>query len=66
MKILAAVFFIGALGWGQCAMCFRTAEAQNRGRAHALNQGIGILLVPLAGSAGAIAWLAYKRRARRI
>lgn len=66
MKILAAGFFAAALSWGQCAMCFRTAEAQNRGRAEALNQGVAILLVPLAGGAGAIGWLAYRRRARRI
>lgn len=50
--------------YGQCAMCFRNAEAQTRARAAALNSGILILLVPLAGGAGAIARLAYKRRGR--
>ena len=47
-------------------MCFRTAESQTRARAEALNKGIVIMLVPLAAAAGAIGYLAYKRRARPI
>lgn len=66
MTRLAAVWFFSALTWGQCAMCFRTAESQTRARAAVLNQGIAILLLPVAASAGAIALLAYRRRARVI
>lgn len=50
--------------WGQCAMCFRNAEAQGRARASAFNQGILVLAAPLAGSFGLVGWLAYRRRAR--
>jgi hypothetical protein len=63
MKLLASGVFIAAMAWGQCAMCFRTAESQTRGRAEALNKGILILFVPLASAAAAIAYIAYKRRA---
>lgn len=66
MRILPAGLLFAAIAWSQCAMCFRTAEAQDRARARALNQGIVILAVPLAGGMGAIAWLAYRRRARTI
>ncbi|MFN0106265.1 MAG: hypothetical protein ACKV2U_29760 [Bryobacteraceae bacterium] len=64
MKLLAASLFFAVISWGQCAMCFRTAESQTRARAEALNMGILIMLVPLAGGAGIIGWLAYGRRAR--
>lgn len=64
MKFLAAGLFIAVLGWGQCAMCFRTAESQTRARADALNKGIIIMVVPLVGGVGTIAWLVYTRRAR--
>lgn len=66
MKGLPLALFLTALSWGQCAMCFRNAEAQTRARAEAFNKGVLILAVPLAGSAGVIAWLAYSRRARII
>ena len=66
MKLLAAALFFSTLAWGQCAMCFRTAESQTRARAEALNRGIVIMLVPLAVAVGAIGCLAYKRRARTI
>jgi hypothetical protein len=63
MKLLASGVFIGAMAWGQCAMCFRTAESQTRRRAEALNKGIVILFVPLASAAATIAYVAYRRRA---
>ncbi len=66
MKLLTAALFFSVLASGQCAMCFRTAESQTRARAEALNRGIVIMFVPLAAAAGAIGYLAYKRRARPI
>lgn len=66
MRLLATAALFGAMAGGQCAMCFRTAEAQTRARAEALNRGIFVLWVPLAASGGAVAWLAYRRRARTI
>jgi len=48
----------------QCVMCFRNAEAQNAGRARALNAGIVTLLVPLLVCFVLVGWLAYRRRAR--
>lgn len=66
MKQLGLVLFLTMGAWGQCAMCFRTAESQTRARAEAFNKGILVLAAPLAGSMGAIAWLAYRRRARTI
>ena len=66
MKTVVLVLFLTAASWGQCAMCFRNAEAQTRARAETFNKGILILAVPLAGAVGAIAWLAYNRRARTI
>lgn len=65
MRYALLLLFCG-MAYGQCAMCFRNAEAQTRARAEALNSGIAIMLVPLAGGAGAIASLAYKRRGRRL
>jgi len=66
MKSVVLALCLTAATWGQCAMCFRNAEAQIRARAETFNKGILILAVPLAGAAGAIAWLAYSRRARII
>lgn len=66
MKSIALVLLWAALAWGQCAMCFRNAEAQSRARAEVFNKGILVLAIPLAAIAGAIAWLAYSRRARTI
>jgi uncharacterized membrane protein len=64
MKPFAVALFFSALTWGQCAMCFRTAESQTRARAEALNKGIAIMLIPVAGAAGVIGYLAYRRRRR--
>ena len=64
---LAAILALGVtISWAQCAMCFRTAESQSRARAETLNKGIVIMLLPVASGAGAIVWLAYRRRARII
>jgi hypothetical protein len=64
MRYVAFFLFGAVMAYGQCAMCFRNAESQSKARAEALNKGILILLVPLAGSVGAIACLAYRRRSR--
>ena len=66
MSRIACLFIFAVMASGQCAMCFRNAESQSKARAEALNKGILILLVPLAGSAGTIACLAYRRRSRLI
>jgi hypothetical protein len=44
-----------------CVMCFRTAAAQNRQRARALNFGILVLGVPPLAILGGIVWLAVRR-----
>jgi hypothetical protein len=64
MTLAALAALTGMLAAGQCAMCFRNAEAQSRARAEALNRGILVMLTPLAGAAAVIARVAYKRRAR--
>ena len=66
MRTLLAGLLLAAVCGGQCAMCFRNAEAQTRARAEVFNRGIAVLAVPLAAACGAIGWLAYSRRARRI
>lgn len=66
MKPAALALLLASLGWSQCAMCFRNAEAQSRAREGAFNRGILIMAVPLAASASVIAALAYRRRARTI
>jgi hypothetical protein len=66
MKPLALAALWATCTWGQCAMCFRSAESQSRARADAMNKGIIVLALPLAAGAGAIGWLAYRRRARTI
>jgi hypothetical protein len=66
MRGLLLLVFLAVMAYGQCAMCFRNAESQSKARAEALNKGIVILLVPLAGATGCIGYLAYRRRARTI
>lgn len=66
MKPAALLLLWAALSWGQCAMCFRNAEAQSRAREGAFNRGILVMAVPLAVSVSVIAALAYRRRARTI
>jgi hypothetical protein len=66
MRIVFAGLLLAADCSGQCAMCFRNAEAQTRARAEVFNRGIVVISVPLAAACGAIGWLAYSRRARRI
>lgn len=67
MNRTALIGLLAATGmWGQCAMCARTAQAQTEGRQRALNQGILVLLIPLAGTAAWLANTAYRRRTRTI
>ncbi len=64
MMRLIPIALGAGLAWGQCAMCSRNAEAQNRGRQEALNSGIAVIAVPLLATGLLIARLAYRRRAR--
>ena len=41
-------------------MCFRTAAAQNLERAHVMNLGIGVMLVPPVLILGGFLYLAYR------
>ena len=45
----------------QCVMCFRTAAAQQVERAHVMNIGIGIMLVPPVLILAGFLYLAYRR-----
>jgi hypothetical protein len=45
-KLLASVTLLASQSWAQCVMCGRTAAAQNAARAHFLNVGIIVLLIP--------------------
>jgi len=46
----------------QCVMCGRTAAAQQAARAHVLNHGILILLLPPFLIIGALLWMARRKR----
>lgn len=46
----------------QCVMCFRTAAAQQSERAHVLNSGIAILLLPPLAVCACIIFLAARKR----
>jgi hypothetical protein len=60
-RVALALFLAAANGWGQCVMCYRTAEAQNAARSHILNMGIVLLgAPPFVILAGFIA-LAFRR-----
>ena len=63
---LLTLLFAAQLGFAQCAMCFRSAEAQSRAQAVAMNRGILLMLVPALGGLGLIGIVAYSRRARKI
>lgn len=52
----------GAIGWGQCAMCFRNAQAQDTARAAAFNRGILALGAPAAAGMCGLALLIWRRR----
>ena len=45
----------------QCVMCFRTAAAQQAERAHVMNIGIGIMLVPPAVILGGFLYILWRR-----
>ena len=45
----------------QCVMCGRTAAAQQSARAHVLNHGILILLLPPFLIIAALLWLARRK-----
>ena len=46
----------------QCVQCFRTASAQQAERAHVLNMGVLIMLIPAFLLLAGFTWLAYRRR----
>jgi hypothetical protein len=45
-RLLAILPLAVSLASAQCVMCYRTAAAQNTARAHVMNIGIFIMLVP--------------------
>lgn len=60
-RLWIGVIAKGALA--QCVMCYRTAAAQQAERAHILNQGILILLIPPFLILAGLIWLAWNRKA---
>ncbi|GEM_PF-904137 len=62
MKRLLALAALAAVqGWGQCVMCFRTAEAQSAARARLLNLGIVILGAPPFLILAGFCYVIYRR-----
>ena len=62
MKRLLSILALAApVAHAQCVMCFRTAAAQNLERAHVMNIGIGVMLVPPVLILGGFLYLAYRR-----
>ena len=59
MRWCLLLVMAGALQ-GQCVMCQRTAAAQQAARAHVLNRGILILLVPPFALIGGVLWMAKR------
>jgi len=63
MKRIAGLIPLGASSaFAQCVMCFRTAAAQNSARAHVLDIGIIILVIPPVAILSGFLVLCYKRR----
>jgi hypothetical protein len=63
MKRIAALALVAASSaFAQCVMCFRTAAAQQAERAHVLNFGILIMMVPPILILGGFMLLCYVRR----
>ena len=61
-RILALAPLAASTAFAQCVMCFRTAAAQNAARAHVMNIGIIIMLIPPIAILAGFMWLCYKRR----
>lgn len=63
MKRVAALALLAcSTAFAQCVMCFRTAAAQQAERAHVLNFGILIMMVPPILILGGFMLLCYVRR----
>ena len=63
MKRIAALAPLAATSaFAQCVMCFRTAAAQQAERAHVLNFGILIMMVPPILILGGFMLLCFVRR----
>ena len=60
MRRLWLVLTLVSAASAQCVMCQRTAAAQQSARAHVLNVGILVLLVPPFLIIGGILWMAYR------
>ena len=60
-RLLASLLMAASSAFGQCVMCFRTAAAQQAERAHVLNIGIIIMLIPPVAILGGFMLLCYKR-----
>jgi len=61
-RIAALTPLAASSAFAQCVMCFRTAAAQQAERAHVLNFGILIMMVPPILILGGFMLLCYVRR----
>ncbi len=61
-RVAALVPLVASSAFGQCVMCFRTAAAQNAERAHVMNMGIIIMVIPPVLILAGFMLLCYKRR----
>lgn len=65
-RIVLAILLAGpVLGWAQCAMCRKNAEAAAPGLAKGLRIGIVMLFVAPYAAAGLVGWLWYRRMKAR-
>lgn len=65
-KLLLALLLAGpVLGWAQCAMCRKNAEAAAPGLAKGLRIGIVMLFVAPYVAAGIVGWMWYRRMKAR-
>lgn len=60
VRVVCLCFALCLALHAQCVMCQRTAAAQQTARAHVLNRGIAILLIPPFFAIGAILWMARR------
>jgi len=60
-RLLSILPLVVSAANAQCVMCFRTAAAQQAERAHVMNIGIGIMLVPPVVILAGFLLLAWRR-----
>ncbi|MCS7189657.1 MAG: hypothetical protein NZ933_07635 [Bacteroidia bacterium] len=63
-RVLGLLLLLPLVGWSQCAMCRKNAEAASSGLARGLRVGIIVLFAAPYIAVGLIGWLWYKQMHR--